>query len=260
MKEVSREQVIDCLKQVGISKGDGLLAHSALQFLGPPEGGIGMYLEALDAVIGLDPANPAGTLAVPAFNFSFAQGDAYDPTTAPAVGMGAYSEFVRQQPNVRRTTHPMQSFALLGAQADHLTGLDTPSAFDDGSAVDEMLNQEFKLLLLGANIQAVSVLHYSEQRVRVPYRYWKTFSGQVRRNGEWQDAEYKMYVRDMEIDARLEIYEIETVMRQRGLWQSVRLNYGQIAACRMRDFVNVTSELLSADPWRFVTNPPEAGQ
>ena len=260
MLEVSRQEVIDCLQQVGIARGDGLLVHSALQFLGRPQGGVGMYLDALDAVVGLYGRDPAGTLAVPAFNFAFARGEDYDPASAPSVGMGAFSEFVRQRPTARRTTHPMQSFALIGAQADALADMDTPSAFDDGSAVDRMLSLDFKLLLLGADIQAVSLLHYSEQRVGVPYRFWKTFSGRIKRGGEWQPAEYKMYARDMHIDARLEIYEIETEMRARGLWQSVPLNYGQVAACRLRDFVTVTSDLLTADPWRFVTNKPEARQ
>ncbi len=259
MLEVSRQEVIDCLQQVGIERGDGLLAHSALQFLGRPQGGVGMYLDALDAVIGLYGSVPAGTLAVPAFNFAFARGEDYDPASAPAVGMGAFSEFVRQRPMARRTTHPMQSFAVIGANAEPLAELDTPSAFDDGSAVDRMLELDFKLLLLGADIQAVSLLHYSEQRVGVPYRFWKTFRGRIRRNSEWQQAEYKMYAREMDIDARLEIYEIETALRARGLWQSVPLNYGQVAACRLRDFVAVTTELLEVDPWRFVTNKPEAG-
>lgn len=259
MQEVSRQDVIDRLQQVGIAQGDGLLAHSALQFLGRPQGGVGMYLDALNAVIGLYGSDPAGTLAVPAFNFAFARGEDYDPASAPAVGMGAFSEFVRQRPMTNRTTHPMQSFAVIGAHADALTRLDTSSAFDDSSAVDRMLELDFKLLLLGADIQAVSLLHYSEQRVGVPYRFWKTFQGRIRRDGEWQQAEYKMYVRDMDIDARLEIYEIETVLRDRGLWQSVPLNYGQVAACRLRDFVAVTTELLKADPWRFVTNKPEVG-
>ena len=257
MLEVSRQDIIDRLQQVGIARGDGLLAHSALQFLGRPQGGVGMYLDALDAVIGLYGDAPVGTLAAPAFNFAFARGDDYDPASAPAVGMGAFSEFVRQRPTARRTTHPLQSFAVIGAHADTLARLDTSSAFDDGSAVDRMLELDFKLLLLGADIQAVSLLHYSEQRVGVPYRFWKTFQGRIGRGGEWQPAEYKMYARDMEIDARLEIYEIETVLRGRGLWQAVPLNYGQIAACRLRDFVAVTTELLTADPWCFVTNKPE---
>jgi aminoglycoside 3-N-acetyltransferase len=255
MQEVSRQQVIDCLKALGITSGDGLLVHSALQFLGRPIEGVSMYLDALDEILGL--SDSAGRLAVPTFNFSFARGEDYDPAAAPSVGMGAFSEMVRQDPRAHRTTHPMQSFALIGELAEEMAAMDTPSAFDDGSAVDKMLAQDDKLLLLGANIQAVSALHYSEQRVGVPYRYWKEFEGKVLRTGEWQAVSYRMYVRDMEIDARLEIFEIESVLKQRGLWQKLPLNYGKIATCRLRDFVSATTELLSADPWCFVTNKPE---
>ncbi|MBN2044466.1 MAG: AAC(3) family N-acetyltransferase [Anaerolineales bacterium] len=255
MQEVSRQQVMDSLKAAGISRGDGLLVHSALQFLGRPSDGVGMYLEALDEVIRF--FNSEGRVAVPTFNFSFARGQDYNPATAPSIGMGAFSELVRLDPRSHRTTHPMQSFALIGARAEELASLDTPSAFDDGSAVDKMLEMDDKLLLLGANIQAVSALHYSEQRTGVPYRYWKDFHGNILRNGEWQPVCYRMYVRDMQIDAKLEIFEIESVMKQRGLWREVPLNYGKIATCRLRDFVDITTELLKADPWRFVTNKPE---
>ena len=31
------------LQDLGIQPGDGLLVHSAVQFLGQPEGGVGMY-------------------------------------------------------------------------------------------------------------------------------------------------------------------------------------------------------------------------
>ena len=87
---------------------------------------------------------------------------------------------MRQQPEARRTPHPMQSLAVVGRYAADLAGRDTPSAFDPGSAFERMLELDFKLLLLGADIQAVSMLHYSEQRADVPYRYWKDFTGQVR--------------------------------------------------------------------------------
>jgi aminoglycoside 3-N-acetyltransferase len=110
---------------------------------------------------------------------------------------------------------------------------------------------------LGADVQAASVLHYSEQRVGVPYRYWKEFSGRIRRGETWQPSTYRMYVRDLEMDPRLEIYQVEEALRRRGQWQSVPLNYGSISLCTLSDFVNATSDLLREDPWRFVTNPPE---
>jgi len=257
MLEVNQAQLLEKLAEVGVRAGDGLLVHSALHVLGRPEGGMDMYLDALKDAVGIRQNPPIGTLVVPTFNFAFARGEDYHPDEAPAEKMGAFSELFRQQPAARRTRHTMQSFAAIGADADMLAGLDTPSAFDDGSAVDHMVRNDYKLLLLGADIQAASILHYSEQRVTVPYRYWKAFSGKVWHEGAWQTMTYKMYARDLEIDARLEIYEIETVLRQQDQWSSVDLNYGKISLVSLADFVEVTSRLLEEDPWRWVTNKPE---
>ncbi len=76
-----------------------------------------MYLEAILEVIG-----PEGTLIVPTFNFGFAKGEPYDPLTTPSVGMGAFSEFVRRLPGALRTSHPMQSIAVVGRWAADLAG------------------------------------------------------------------------------------------------------------------------------------------
>lgn len=267
MREISRVQVIESLHSVGLQTGDGLLVHSALQYLGRPVEGVGMYYSALRTV--LDGAEPAstpgsdpqaltqGTLAVPTFNFAFARGLPYDPETTPSEGMGAFSEYIRQHPGARRTTHPMQSLAVLGRYADDLASRDTASAFDPGSAFERMLELDFKLLLLGADIQAVSMLHYSEQRLGVPYRYWKDFSGQIHLPNGWQRRTYRMYVRDLELDPRIELYPVQETLHRRGQWSTVELNYGSISACRLIDFVAAIDELLAADPWRLVVNRPQ---
>ncbi len=252
MKEVSLEQVIACLRQVGLTQGDGLLVHSALQFLGRPRGGVGMYLEAIWAVIG-----PAGTVAVPTFNFAFARGQPYDPQHTPSVGMGAFSEYVRCLPQARRTPHPMQSLAIIGRYAEDLAGRDTPSAFDPGSAFERMLELDFKLLLLGADEQAISMIHYCEQRAQVPYRYWKDFIGNVCTPAGCQQRTYRMYVRDLGLNPQLTLKPIVAELKARGQWSSVSLNYGEIASCRLRDFVRVGDHLLATDPWALVLNRPQ---
>jgi aminoglycoside N3'-acetyltransferase len=236
MQEVNKTQIVEILKQVGVGVGDGLLVHSALQFLGRPEGGIGIYLEALQEVVGQQ-----GTLVVPTFNFSFAKGEDYDPAAVPAVGMGISLNLCAcRQPCCAPATRC--SLLQFG---------------DDGSAAARMLELDFKLLLLGTDIQAASILHYSEQRAEVPYRYWKEFNGKVMRGDQWQPASYKMFVRDMEIDARLEIYAIQDVLEEEGNWAQAKLNYGWISLCSLKDFVRITDDLLAKDPWCFVTNRPE---
>ena len=118
--------------------------------------------------------------------------------------MGVFSEFIRQVlPGARRTPHPMQSLAVLGHYATDLTNRDTLSAFDPGSAFERMLELDFKLLLLGADARAVSMFHYCEQRAKVPYRYWKDFTGEVITSTGWQTRTYRMFVRDLEIKPQL---------------------------------------------------------
>ena len=251
MRKVSRSQIVDILQKLDIHSGDGLLVHSALQFLGLPEGGPGLYLDALQAVLG-----PQGPIAFPAFNFAFAKGEDYDPQSTPSVGMGAFSEYVRLHPESLRTSHPMQSLSIIGKYAADLTNRDTPSAFDHGSVFDRMLELDFKLLLLGADIEASSVTHYSELRAEAPYRYWKEFTGRVRLNDKWEMRAYRMYVRDLEIDPQLTAKPVQAVLESKGLWSQQCLNYGFISVCRIRDFIAATDEILAKDPWGLVTNRP----
>jgi aminoglycoside 3-N-acetyltransferase len=252
MLEVTRAQLDAALQTLGIGPGDNLLVHSAVHFLGRPAGGIDIYLQALRFAIG-----PRGTLAVPAFNFAFAHGERYDPQTTPSSAMGVFSEYVRQQPNARRTPHPLSSLALIGPLADDLASLDTPGAYDPGSAFERLVELDFKLLLLGASIQAVSMVHYSEQRLAVPYRYWKEFHGLVRTPQGWQPRSCRMFARDLRIDPQLDLHPIEKRLRDQGVWHEVPLNYGFLSACRLVDFVAAADALLAEDPWILVTNCPQ---
>ena len=262
MRLVTAEQVSDTLDRLGISPGDGLLVHSALQYLGRPAGGLEMYYRAICQALDIDPppALPVpglnGTLAVPAFNFDFTRGGAYDPVNTPSVGMGSFSEYVRTRPEAQRTPHPMQSLAVVGGHAADLVRRDTPCAFDTGSAFERMLELDFKLMLLGADIQAVSGLHYSEQRAAVPYRYWKEFNGLYRTPRGWETRRYRLFVRDLTIDARIELYPVQSSLQAQGKWHSLSLNYGEVAACRLVDFVAEIDRYLAQDPWSLVTNRP----
>jgi aminoglycoside 3-N-acetyltransferase len=249
MKTVSFEEIKSKLLDLGISSGDGLLVHSAVQYFGKPVGDIGIYYDAIRSIIGAE-----GTLAVPAFTFSFAISGLFDLKNTPSEKMGVFSEYVRKLPGALRTSHPMQSFALIGKLAEEMSMRDSPSAFDPGSAVGLMIEKDFKILLLGADIQAVSIIHFSEQRLNVPYRYWKDFRGRIKSNGQWIEKTYRMFVRDLNIDPALIIHPIQDELVRLNAWSQVLLNYGTIAVCRMQEFVKVADEMLIRDPWIFVSN------
>jgi aminoglycoside N3'-acetyltransferase len=251
MLETSPEQVLQILHKLDIRPGDGLLVHSALQFLGRPQGGPTMYLNCLQTVLG-----PQGSLAAPAFNFGFAKGLPFDPAQTPSQGMGVLSETIRTAPGAYRTPHPLQSLALLGKYAPMLAACDTVGAFDNDSAFAKLLELDFKLLLLGADIQAASMVHYSEQRAAVPYRYWKDFTGLVRTSNGWQQRTYRMFARDLTLNPQLALQPIQNLLEQRQQWQSAPLGYGQVCLCRLQDFVTATTDLLRQDPWILISNRP----
>lgn len=253
MLKASKAKVLDALRRAGVERGDGLLVHSAVQFLGKPEGGVGIYLDALKEATG-----PEGTIVTPAFNFAFAKGEPFDPAHTLSQGMGVFSEHVRTSRGAMRSTHPMQSVSAIGVHAQQITSTDTPSAFDPGSPFDQMVGLNFKLLLLGADIQASSMIHYSEQRNQVPYRYWKEFSGQVYIGEKWEDRTYRMFVRDLDLDAQLDLSPIQRRLQAQGRWGSAPLNYGKVSCCRLRDFVAAADAILAEDPWALVANRKEA--
>jgi aminoglycoside 3-N-acetyltransferase len=255
MLEATYEQVVAALVEAGVQPGDGLLVHSALQFLGRTPEGPKLYLQALFEILG-----PQGTLAVPAFNFGFARGQDYDPAKTPSDGMGVFSEYVRTYQGAMRTPHPMQSLSILWNHAADLAARDTPSAFEPGSAFEHLLELDFKLLLLGAGVQACSMVHYSEGRASVPYRYWKAFTGRVRSGQAWETRTYRMFVRDLVIDPQLDLSPIQRLLEERGQWRAVKLNYGWVSQCRLRDFVAATDDLLSGDVWALVVRKEAPGR
>ena len=249
MREVTQQDITRALINVGIKQGDNLFIHSALQYLGKPVGGIKIYYQALRDILG-----EKGTIAVPTFTFSFAKGKSYDPKTSPSIGMGAFSEFVRTLPDAKRSPHPMQSIAAIGYYADDITKRDTPSAFDPGSSFERILELNFKILLLGANIDAVSLYHYCEQRIGVPYRFWKDFEGKLKTEKGWETRTYPLYARYLDLDPRLTLQSVQQLLEKRKQWRSTSLNYGIIAACQSQDFVSAVNYYLEKDPWAFVIN------
>ncbi len=259
---VTSSQLVSILRGLGLHSGDGVMVHAALQFLGQPEFGPEMYLSVLEDVLELAEAGK-GTLVTPALNFGFAHGQPFDQKETPSEGMGILAELVRQHPNARRSPHPIQSIAAFGRYAADIASRDTSSAFDPGSAFERMVELDFKLLLLGADVKFTTMIHYCEQRVGVPYRFWKEFSGKVRlleadgTPGPWQERTYRMYARDLQIDPQVHCGPVQKQLQQQGKWAEARLNFGKVCVCRFRDFVESAEILLRQDPWVLVQNRPD---
>src|SRR4029078_2240498 len=96
---LSRDQLANGFRAVGLRPAQTVLVHSALRTFGRVDGGAETVVDAL-----LDVVGPRGTLVAPTFTFAHEIED--DPLIDPARDpseMGAITEAVRRRPDARRT-------------------------------------------------------------------------------------------------------------------------------------------------------------
>jgi len=191
--EVTTSDLLRCLESVGAGDCRLLYVHSEMSFGKPnPElGKAGLLQAVLDTLLELG----VPTLCVPTFTFSFCNGVSYDVKQSRSK-MGVFNEYIRKLPEAERSLDPLMSSAVLGADHQVVQDLGHHS-IGEGSTFDKIhaaKNARFLFLGVGA-AKCFTYTHYVEERLRVPYRYDREFTGAISHGGrEYQDT-YNLYVR-----------------------------------------------------------------
>ena len=261
VRSFTKSQFHKALTSTAIPTGSVVMVHSALIALGRIEGRpIDAIPEHIFEVL-REHFGPKTTIVVPTFNFDFCQGMEFNRQYTPAQNMGAFSEYLRRRPEARRSPHPMQSLAAVGPLAKEITERDTDGAFDIGSSFDALIAVDAHLLMLGCGINAVSLAHWAEQHVGVPYRYWKEFCAPYR-DGAWVGRRtYRMYVRDLSLEPSVELFKIGHILRRRSELRRFSLGAGTVESCGVRHFVSAAVQLLQQDRRALIRpNSPPTGR
>lgn len=169
------------LRGLGLEPGDLVMVHASLRALGPIEGGAAGVVAAL-----LDAIAPGGTLmAFVSWDRSpyeetlngrvmdaamRAAWPAFDPHAAGAYpGFGMLNAAIVTHPQARRSAHPDASIAAIGPLADHLVAPHRlGEAYGRGSPLERFVAARGRVLLLGAPLDAVTVLHHAEALACIP--------------------------------------------------------------------------------------------
>lgn len=118
---------------------------------------------------------------------------AFNPATAlPYLGFGALNLFLVQLPGAVRSPHPDASMVAVGARAEflmhpHALG----SGYGPGSPLERFVEIKGKVLMLGAPLDAVTVLHYAEAVARIRNKRKVRYEVPVMGAGgtEWRSVE-----------------------------------------------------------------------
>jgi aminoglycoside 3-N-acetyltransferase len=154
-------------------RGDHVVVHASLSSFGDVEGGAPAVCSAL-----LEAVGGGGTVMIPAFTYAetwpgAAAGKA--PTRPVAFHadlpvsreIGAIAEAFRHLPGVLRSSHPTHSFAAWGRHAREV--LSTQRDNNPFGPLKKLNIMQGHVLLLGASLESVTVLHVAEERFGVPY-------------------------------------------------------------------------------------------
>lgn len=194
---VTRSRLAHDLRALGLAEGDVAMLHTRLSAIGYVAGGTRTVIEALTDVVG-----ERGTLLAycgwndaPPYEFLDwpqewqaalrAEQPPFDPELSESDhGNGRFPEALRHWPGAVRSRHPDVSFAAVGTAAEELVA-DHP--WDDphgpGSPLARLAAHGGRVLLLGAPLDTMTLLHHAEALAEAPGKRFVEYEQPVREDG-----------------------------------------------------------------------------
>jgi aminoglycoside 3-N-acetyltransferase len=146
------------------------MVHSSLRQIGPVIGGAATIVNALLEAIG-----PDGTLvAYVDYEPFFEDGDDEIPvfnklTASAARDHGVLHEMIRTWPGSLRSDHPGAGISAIGAKAEWLTEHHPfHYGYGPGTPFEKLVEVNAKILMLGAPLDTITLLHYAEHLAEIP--------------------------------------------------------------------------------------------
>jgi aminoglycoside 3-N-acetyltransferase len=189
---VQLASIRESLSALRITTGHVVMVHASLRSIGPVVGGAAALIQAI-----LDAIGPSGTLVAyvdwePFFEDSDVEVPVFNKRTASAArDHGVLHEVLRTWPGALRSDHPDAGIAAIGAEAGDLTE-EHPFQYGYGPGTPfEKLSTRAKVLMLGAPLDTITLLHYAEHMARLPakriHRYRRLMP--THNGSEWMEFE-----------------------------------------------------------------------
>jgi aminoglycoside 3-N-acetyltransferase len=153
------------LSQIGIQQSDNVMIHASLRKLGPVENRGNGLIQAL-----INTVSPSGTLLAYADFEPTNEIPFFDPTRSPArPDYGVFTELLRNWPNAARSKNPGASMVAVGALAESIcTAHPLNYGYGPGSPLAKLVENDGKVLLIGSDLDQVTLLHYAEHLANIP--------------------------------------------------------------------------------------------
>ena len=210
-KIVFKNDIIKALKEVGVEKGQTIMAHTSLKSFGFVCGGAQVIIEALLECVGDE-----GTIMMPTqswknldpssgvhweepeewWDYIRENWPAYNKDITPTNTMGAVAEMFRKWPGALRSDHPCRSVAAYGKNAEYLvSNHDLSDIFGETSPLAKLYELDGKVLLLGVGYDKNTSMHLADVRANYESKHMEENSSAMMVNGKREWVTYEtLYV------------------------------------------------------------------
>jgi aminoglycoside 3-N-acetyltransferase len=194
----TRSRLSADLREIGIKAGDVVMVHAGVRSVGPIVGGVNSLVGAL-----LDTVGAEGTLAA-YVDWECGFEEPIDPTIAndipafdkriakAARAYGILPESIRTWPGAIRSENPDAGLAAVGLRAAWLCANHALSyGYGEGSPYAKLVAIGATVLLIGAPLDSITLLHHSEHVARLDGKRVKRYRRKVLLEGRpaWVDVE-----------------------------------------------------------------------
>lgn len=194
----------------------------------------------------LELADKGLTIALPAFTLSFCKGSRYHFQRSKSE-TGILSQWLLESKKVKRTPHPIYSFAVLGPRKEEIMSCKNTTTFSDDSTFGYFESSNTVFITLG-RIWAATQIHRYEELAKVPYRYYKQFSGFADFGKGFKKIQCTMYVRNPKINAKISIVPLTEAFQKEKKIKSFSFCGSTCYSVRAFDLANICKQQLMEDP------------
>lgn len=248
---IASVDILEALRSVGVRSDDTLYVHAGLQSA-LRVAGEGRE-EKMDTVLAaLSAAVADGCLMLPTFTYSFCRDEPFDVAGSPST-VGMLTERFRSRAGVRRIPEPIFSTAVSGRIAPEwearLFRIGDVDCFGEESVFAYLYEVDARLLFFGVSFEFCTFLHLVEQRLEVPYRYFKEFRGDVIAAGAVASTAARYFVRDLDQDVESSFLPLGADLLERGLAAETQIPRGpRLFATSARAVHDVAVERVRSRP------------
>lgn len=171
---IEAEKVRDCLRSLGIEKGEMICVHSSIRDLNASrmrpddiKAQAAALIEGLKLAVGEE-----GTIAMPTFAYCFVgnpRGGVYHPDKSKS-RTGFLTDTFRKQPGAVRSLQPTHSVAAWGRRAKELVeGHENVQPLGIDSPLHRLARWGGKVVFMGTDFGTCSLIHVAETVAGAPY-------------------------------------------------------------------------------------------